>query len=264
LQTQVTSLLDKAWQKLEARPAASAKTDALHVGLGLGYGVTRHDEGQSHCLNLLVSEKLAPLFTTVRPLGADRLATARYVLGVDPDLKRPTRVVSTQWFTKASSVEERKLPASFTLRANFIESVFGKKAPIKDTVSDWTFAKADDGTVAFELAPSLLNFLSEQKNSLQLVDMPQAVKVNRAWVYVDRGRAWGLKMRDRMVATVDGETVEGHVVRFYGPEEKLKSPRGYPIHEGAILYIRKNQKLSRPGIVFNFDKTTYPTPYPPK
>jgi hypothetical protein len=66
-----------------------------------------------------------------------------------------------------------------------------------------------------------------------------------------------------MVATIDGQTVKGHVVHYFGPEAKLKSPRGYPINEGAVLYIRKNQAAVKVGTEFTFDPTTFPSKYPP-
>jgi hypothetical protein len=56
--------------------------------------------------------------------------------------------------------------------------------------------------------------------------------------------------------------VKGHVVRFFGPEQKLTSPRGFPIEEGAILYIRKGQKLPMTGLEFKFDPREFPTEYP--
>ncbi|MEN9834775.1 MAG: hypothetical protein RL011_968, partial [Pseudomonadota bacterium] len=105
--------------------------------------------------------------------------------------------------------------------------------------------------------------LKAEEKTLQLSDWPQVVKRDRAWVYLDRGRAWGLKMNDRLLAEVDGETVKGHVVHFFGPEAKLKSPRGFPVEEGAVLYIRLHQKLPRVGTTFKFDPRTFPTKYPP-
>jgi hypothetical protein len=70
-------------------------------------------------------------------------------------------------------------------------------------------------------------------------------------------------MNDRLVAGSGADEIKGHVVRFFGPEENLKSPRGFPIHEGAILYIRKNQKAPKIGTEFRMDPRTFPTPWPP-
>jgi hypothetical protein len=53
-------------------------------------------------------------------------------------------------------------------------------------------------------------------------------------------------------------------VQYFGPELKLTSARGFPIQEGAVVYVRKNRSKARSGMVFQFDPATYPSPWPPK
>ena len=43
------------------------------------------------------------------------------------------------------------------------------------------------------------------------------IKVYGAWAYLDKGRAWGLEMNDRLWFEKDGRMVKGHVVAYFGP-----------------------------------------------
>ena len=69
-------------------------------------------------------------------------------------------------------------------------------------------------------------------------------------------------MNDRLVVADDSQVVKGHIVGYYGPELSLKSPKGWPISEGAIMYVRKGQRESKLGQEFKYDKMTVPTPWP--
>ena len=92
-----------------------------------------------------------------------------------------------------------------------------------------------------------------------LADVPQAAKIYGGWVYLDRGRAYGLHMDDRLVAKdASGKEITGHIVGFYGPEMGLKSPRGYLINEGAIMFVRKGQRETALGQAYTFDTRQYP------
>jgi hypothetical protein len=239
-------------------------TDAMHLGLSLGKEVTRVDEGSSWCLNQLLEEQLAPDHTVVRSLGHDHLGLLRDLLGQPAALKRPTRILVLNWTHDGAAEFKPVVPVKFSLTAALLESVYGKHVH-DDYQGEWLGRDGVAGTV--ELAgpgyDSLISLLKAEEKTLQLSDWPQVVKRDRAWVYLDRGRAWGLKMNDRLLAEVDGETVKGHVVHFFGPEAKLKSPRGFPVEEGAVLYIRLHQKLPRVGTTFKFDPRTFPTKYPP-
>ena len=251
-----------AISKATAKPKLS--TDALHVGLSLGKEVTRVDEGSSWCLNQLVEEKLAPDFTVARSLGHDHLGLLRDLLGQPAALRRPTRILVGNWTHEDTEEFKPAVPVKFTFKAALLDSVYGKHIH-DDYMGEWLGRDGPESTIdltgpGFD---SLTVLLRDEAKTLQLSDLPQVVKRDRAWVYLDRGRAWGLKMNDRLVAEVDGEIVKGHVVHFYGPEAKLKSPRGFPVEEGAVLFIRLNQKLPRTGTTFKFDPRTFPTKYPP-
>ncbi|NBQ53224.1 MAG: hypothetical protein EBU49_06560 [Proteobacteria bacterium] len=112
----------------------------------------------------------------------------------------------------------------------------------------------------------MLDFLTRERNALSLDEAPQVAKINRAWVYLDKGRAYGLELDDRLV--IGGgpvnysATIKGHVVGFFGPDKKITSPRGFPVNEGAIVYIRKGQGDTKVGQTFVYDETVFPTNYP--
>ena len=90
--------------------------------------------------------------------------------------------------------------------------------------------------------------------------MPQISKVFKAWVYLDKGRAWGLKIGDRLAAKAPtGETIKGHIVGFFGPNQNILSPRGFNVPEGAIMYVRKGQLHVDIGQTLEWDKRSFPT-----
>jgi hypothetical protein len=236
-------------------------TDALAVGFNIGRGLSRADETQAHCLNLLVEEQLADEFKIPRTVGGDKLASVRRALKQPAKLRRPTRTINMQWFLPEGKDVTRILPNSAHLQATYAESVFGRSfKPLHN--SDWKMT-VKNNQISFPVDETLLSFIRAERDSLKIADKAQVSKINRAWVYLDRGRAWGLKMRDRVVAKVGDKTVKGHVVRFFGPEEGVVSPRGFPVKEGAIVYIRKGQKDTKVGMEFTPDPRQYPTPWPP-
>jgi hypothetical protein len=168
-----------------------------------------------------------------------------------------------KWSLPEGKVEQRTLPVQMNLQATHAESVMGQPIdPIHR--SQWTLGVNGD-QATLPINQELLAYFRGEEAGLQLADAPQIAKIDRAWVYLDRGRAWGLKMRDRLIVKgLPGEPVKGHVVRFFGPEAGLTSPRGFPIREGAIVYIRKGQAQTRIGQELGFDGRQYPTPWPPK
>jgi len=259
LSTKLPELASTAMQ--EGANKSAPPSDALHVGLSLQRSVTRDDEGPSACLNLLLEQQLAARYTVARSLGGDHLALTRWLLDQSPSLRRPTRVLQLDW-THAPEVE-RRLPIKLTADAQVIDGVYGKHIPVKLT-SHMTCKEGAGAVIECTTDKAIEQLLSAEAQTLKLSDWPQVAKVYRAWAYLDRGRAWGLKMNDRVVAEVDGKPVKGHVVKFFGPEQKLTSPRGFPIREGAIVYLRLNQQLARKGVTFQMDPRSFPTPFPPK
>jgi hypothetical protein len=239
---------------------------ALHIGMTLGRESTRKDEGSAFCALALLAETLnQEKFTVVRPWGGETLASIRHALTLPANLRRPTRMLNFVWdLPRAGKQAQNPMPLKATI--NVAESVLGQTLPrIPETV--WNAQVAGDGQIALTAAnPGLMDFLRQERQSLSLAEAPQVAKVDRGWVYLDKGRAYGLEMDDRLVISGGPKDyaagVKGHVVGFYGPEKKIKSPRGFPVNEGAIVFIRKGQGETKIGQTFVFDETVYPANFP--
>lgn len=299
LSEQLTSLSQKALAQAAShplsRPEALAR-DALHLGISLGREAQRYDQGHDQSLNLLLEEALAPRYTVVRSLGLEALALVRQLLGLPSNLRRPTRTLVVRWAPDPEFIPVRlmqpapaksqgrpattgfgqklprvqapkpSLPTKVRLTATLAETVHGEHLTDRHQ-STWEFAVTGDGRISFSVDPKLETLLAREQKSLLNNDMPQAVKIDRAYVYVDRGRAWGLKIGDRLLARIGNQPddiVKGHIVQYFGPELKLTSARGFPIQEGAVVFIRKNQAKAQVGMIFEYDPQTYPAPWPPR
>jgi hypothetical protein len=244
----------------------SQDNSALHIGMSLGRETTRKDEGSSFCALALLAEMLIQeKFTVVRPWGGETLASIRNALTLPAKLRRPTRMLSFIWqIPRAGKQSQNPMPLRATI--NIAESILGQTLPaIPETV--WNAQIDADGKITLTAAnQSLMDFLRQERQSLSLAEAPQIAKVDRAWVYLDKGRAYGLEMDDRLVISGGAKdyaaAVKGHVVGFYGPEKKIKSPRGFPVNEGAIVFIRKGQGDTKIGQTFIFDETVYPANFP--
>ena len=249
---------------------------ALHIGMALGREQTRRDEGSAFCALALLAQNLADQkFTVVRPWGSETLAKIRNSLGLPSTLRRPTRTLVFLWgLPRTTATTQNPMPLKATI--NIAESVLGQPLP-KIPETDWSGKIAADGQISLTPANSaLMDFLTRERNSLSLTEAPQVAKINRAWIYLDKGRAYGLELDDRLVIGGAGAggagansssanysaAIKGHVVGFFGPEKKITSPRGFPVNEGAIVFIRKGQGETKVGQTFVYDETVFPTTYP--
>ena len=239
----MNSLLSDVKSQIDRRLPSGPNTDALHVALTLGQETTRFDQGSSLCLNLIVSGRLAKDYTVINPIA---------------ELRRPTRSILTKWNFQGTKKNDLKFPLSLKLTANYTETVFGQVLGTAQE-SSWSFIADENGQLSVGVDSGLAEFLNSEKKSLMLADVPQAAKIYGGWVYLDRGRAYGLHMDDRLVAKdASGKEITGHIVGFYGPEMGLKSPRGYLINEGAIMFVRKGQRETALGQAYTFDTRQYP------
>ena len=239
---------------------------ALHIGMALAREQTRRDEGSAFCALALLGQTLADQkFTVVRPWGSETLGKIRNTLGLPSTLRRPTRTMVFLWDLPRTTAKPQN-PMTLKATINIAESVLGQPLPkIPETV--WSGQIATDGQINLTAAnTSMLDFLTRERSSLSLAEAPQIARINRGWVYLDKGRAYGLEMDDRLV--VGGgpnnynAAIKGHVVGFFGPEKKITSPRGFPVNEGAIVYIRKGQGEAKIGQTLVYDETVFPTNYP--
>ncbi|MEY4632127.1 MAG: hypothetical protein RIQ81_2247 [Pseudomonadota bacterium] len=244
----------------------SQDNSALHIGMALGRETTRRDEGSAFCaLALLAENLLKEKFTVVRPWGSETLAKIRNTLNLPANLRRPTRVLNFVWdVPRAGKTTQNPMQLKAAIRV--AESVLGQPLP-KIPQTQWTAQIAGDGQISLTAAnQAMIDFLRQERQSLSLAEAPQVAKINRGWVYLDKGRAYGLEMDDRLVISGGpkdyGAAIKGHVVGFYGPEKNIKSPRGFPVNEGAIVFIRKGQAETKIGQTFIFDETVYPVNFP--
>lgn len=258
-----SEILGKAWTELLAERRGQVTAGALQkIRINSKVHISRKDVAESECLTAVLTDNLRNEGFQVIPshLGADYRAL-KSLLNMKSIPIKHNRVLSNHW-RQAPGVLAADGDGRVTFETNFslVEGIYGRKIG-KDILFPVTIKAGVEGTLNLTLPDQLKSVLAEDEKSLQVAEFPVVAKVQRAWAYLDRGRAWGLSMNDRLSAN-NGD-VKGHVVGFFGADANLKSPRGFPVSEGAIVYIRKGQHLVKPGLLFEFDKTTFPTAFPP-
>lgn len=211
--------------------------------------------GDTTCLNLILSQNILDLAPINSEMNNEYFGYLRNS-GITPKTA-PAR--STRKFLIHYQKLNPKIGETIETKIRVIESVFGQSHPNPLQLN--LALELSNQEIKFSDNPQLRSFITSESQLLALDSMPEVIKKDRAWLYVDKGRAWGLKIGDRL-ETRDG-MVKGHVVAYYGPEMSLKAKNGAPITEGAIVYVRKGQKISTPGQTLSWDETTFPTPFPP-
>ena len=223
---------------------------------------TRSNEISRHALNLLLAEQWPREFTIINPLATELLTTIQSFYGIRGSMRKANRELISRLIYDKSTARQ-KLPVTVQMQIEGVDGVFGKTLPWSWSEPLSIAAKPADSTVKLEMSDRLLKTLLTEKESLRRDELPQVIKIRGAWAYVDKGRAWGLQMNDRLVGQESPGKIKGHVVAYYGPEMKLKSLRGWPVHEGAVIFIRKGQREVKIGQTFQYDSMTVPTPWPP-
>lgn len=244
LKEQVLSAID-SWPSAmtDTAPTRSLKlmTTIKRESLGLHHG-------ELLCANLILQKSLAKQYRVINTIGQKNLLFVRSFES-SPALQRSNRAIHMDW---------QKQDQSWQLSWGSSEGILGTSLQRQKT---W---KINPITADFKIPKELLELLKQENLSLEQSTPPRVVKIYGAWAYLDKGRAWGLKMNDRLVTSKNNETYKGHIVGFYGPRKNLASRSGLPVHDGAILYIRKGQHRIKIGDPFDFDKATYPSAWPPK
>jgi len=267
-------LFDALSEKL-AETSRRETSSLLTVRLSTGPGATRGASEESlTCHQALATLALLESGVAVtQSIGAEALLQARRGLNITTQLRRGNRSLVISWpETLGENARATRWPLQLRATARWTDAVFGQPfvSPVNDegvtattpreTTFTTSFDRAQNGRVSGSLPASVTATLTREATALTRNDLPQIARIDRGWAYLDRGRAWGLQMDDRVRArAADGSEVTGHVVGFYGPEARLKSPRGFPINEGAIVFVRKGQGLIDAGLQFDFDPQTYPT-----
>jgi hypothetical protein len=234
------------------KPRESARENPFKLRLGLLRGSHDGRKGSHLCLNMLTAHALAPSFTVLPFVGELATNHLRRVWDIQEPMLRATRELVLDWGMRPQG-------PGFQADARWSEAVLGSsinsQVHVRTTI--------DISQEKFQLPNELIQLLQNEAASIKAEEWPQVAKIYGAWAYLDRGRAWGLEMNDRLYLDDGQRLIKGHVVGFYGSGLGLKSPRGFPIHEGAILFIRTGQKKVRLGDTFRFDPTRFPTPWPP-
>ncbi|RZA21182.1 MAG: hypothetical protein EOP10_17080 [Proteobacteria bacterium] len=225
-------------------------TQGFSIDFTLQRGSHNTRVGSHNCLNMLLANELQKTMNVPDPLDLLEGYRLRQLM-TNSSPKKSTRTYSIDWG------QNLKGP-TFDVELNAIESVLGSSGP-RNIKAKFTLNSAENRLVV----PDDFNQrMIATQNELLTKDLPQVSKINRAWVYLDRGRAWGLEMNDRLYFEADGRFVKGHVVGFYTANEKVTSPKGFLVQEGAIVFVRKGQREVKVGDTFQFDPTSYPTPWP--
>ncbi len=248
-----------AWQEAMKNLLDDAKNAVVKVRdnpfkLRLGLLRGSHDgrKGSHLCLNLLIAHALTPQFLVLPMVGELETFHLRKVWDLQEPVLRATRELVLDWGMNP-------IGPQFQAEARWSEAVLGSSIDSRLPVT----TRIDISQEKLPLPNELIQILQKEADSMKANERPQVAKIYGAWAYLDRGRAWGLDMNDRLYLDDGQRLIKGHVVGFYGNGLGLKSPRGFPIHEGAILFIRTGQKKVQIGDSFNFDPTRYPTPWPP-
>ncbi len=236
---------------------------AVKLSLELLNTSTRLDRGSNDCLNAILAESLIAIHRVQFAMGLESLTHLRWQRGITQPLERANRTIAVAWYPEpAKPNTELKLPARFRANFEYTEAVFA--SPLSRESNIAYSIGVNQNRVVMQPHQGLSEFIRQQERALAVGDKPQIAHIYGAWVYLDKGRAYGLKINDRLITQVGNDSVKGHVVGFFGSGVGIKSPRGFKIDEGAIVFIRKGQNLVKLGLEFDFDQTAYPTEYPPK
>ena len=178
-QGQINASLD-AWQDLELDPAKSP----LKLKLGLRRSSINSNLGANHCQNVLLSKTLMPKHQVQQVLGTESTNFIRDIMFQKKSLKRANRTLHIDW---------RQDKNTWFANAELSEGVFGN--PIYQGVS-WNVPKPIAEEIP--LPEQLEKFLQLEASAIDTNTSPRVASIYGAWAYMDKGRAWGLKMNDRV------------------------------------------------------------------
>ncbi len=221
----------------------------------------RPNEIDRSTIALMLANQWGTDVTTLNPIASELMATIQAFYGQSSATRKANREVILR-VTYNKPPMTMKLPAALDMNVRATEAVFGQSLPWKWN-EPLTVGANPDGSIILNHSGRLKTEIMTERTSLVRAELPQVAKIRGAWAYVDKGRAWGLQMNDRLISNDDPQKIKGHVVAYFGPEMNIKSPRGWPIHEGAIVFIRKGLKDVRVGQALTYDGMKVPTSWPP-
>lgn len=230
--------------------------NVFKLGLSLARESKRLDTGSYRCLNLLAEEQLlAKKVVVVNNHALETLFHIRMRTKLKTKIHRSTRTALIDWQLQPQANRYR-------FSSNMSESILGNR--FQPNITELVQLTRNNRRIELTLPAPFIQQINDEKAALTTRPYPKIAHIYGAWVYLDRGRGYGLKMNDRLeVKALQGE-IKGHVVGFFGPHLNLKSPRGHTIREGAIVFIRKGQRKTNIGQELVYDTKRYPTPWPPQ
>lgn len=217
----------------------------------------------SYCLELILAKKL--LEQEIRVINGIQ---NELITTIDHWIKF-TKQAAFYYPTKATrhmnliwSLDKAKI-GEVGIKIDFSEAVLGSLGVTNFNLTVPYKLNEQTKIFDFELPKDVTDFLNAQKEVLSLDEPPGSVLIKKAWVYLDKGRSWGLQINDRLVEKNQPQAIKGHIVGFFGTELMLRDKKNRLIHDGAILFIRKGQHLTKKDQSFVYDERSYPTPWPP-
>ena len=219
------------------------QSGAIKLSLALSSSQSGHGKDLGLCLNTLLAAALAKTHRIVAPLATSyRHFLSRWF--TLPAAQRANRSLRVLWRYDSSQKQ-------WQAALNPSEAVFASSLG-----ANLSARMTKNGDLID--AASLENFIQVENLNLDPRSSPKVIKKYGAWVYLDKGRAWGLEINDRLTATTADGPVRGHVIGYFGSDSAYKDSRGGAIGEGAILFIRSGQKKVSLGDQFKWDSTSYP------
>ncbi len=125
------------------------------------------------------------------------------------------------------------------------EAIFG--GFIQKTETKLSLSVETDGSFRLnqdEKDPLALR-LKAEADLLNPNHLPEILKVEQAWVYLDKGRAYGLEIGDRLLIREGTEPITGHVVGFYRSKGDIVSKLSLPIAEERLSILERDKTAQR-------------------
>ena len=166
--------------------------------------------------------------------------------------------ILAQLSRKTQATKTRAENTSLTIQFLVSDAIFGSTIAERSISSELAQSATKQWVIDSQaVVNTILDIEKTLTNSA-----PQIIHRYGAWVYLDRGRAYGLRMDDRVIVN-ENKGIKGHVVGYYGPNAGLRHPTESPasgslVSEGAIVYIREGQDKVKIGQTLAFDTKFFP------
>lgn len=211
------------------------------------------DNLEESCIHSWVWRQFTSEFRTYPSKARSEVRTLMGILQVEATPVRSNRHLRYQLLDVTHQSENNV--KTYSLKGLWADGVFGSELKSR-RVPTTEIKVSSEGEIQSKL-DDLKSFFSAQEKELSEQQLPVVVATRGAWAYLDKGLGYGLRLNDRLLAESKSGPISGHVIGYFGPYLNLKSPSGESLSEGAILYIRDNQKSLSKGLAFKYDPKTF-------